>query len=944
MDLPPIIVNQKAENVSGQMIGVQIIYRGKEVIVPTPEAFAAHRAALAARPEYNQWAGAFYLTETGSSLAGSKSLPLHATQYDDQPNGHYERRDLLEIIRSHERLLILGEPGMGKTVALQRMMWETASHPQPAPLPIFVPLNMFEGDLVETVRLGLRETGKLRFDPAALPNAAPSTRESAESVLDAYRSLVTRACLDREQCLILFDGLNETPGEWRSKIVPALRKFMTEFPQHRYVITSRLQDPLWDTLRTKKGSLISETVVIQPITTDQIWKYLVEHLDEANGAALYGRLNDRLLELARTPLMLWMIQKIGRDTPELPRNRGQLFKQCVNWILEREMLLEFTTPPETQKQALRCLAFRLQTEHRLVCPRAHAEQLVAETTGGHAAETVVEDALVHNLLQLARALPEHSTGWQRALALVQVAVRGVPPTPAPDTDSPQVKFAHQYFQEYFASLDLETALQMEKQLPGWLRWRLGKHRIASRARDAWWMETFVQLAGLTQDANWLALELARNGSPFLAWWCIDEGGQVDESTRRLVEQNSVGLLQAPKPGDRQRAVRALARISSERVLPLLLLAAGDEDGSVYKPALQALMQHEKEKVRPPLEQALNSEDSRLRRGGLRFLIVQPVNSWAARVTFHLAADDDPEIGNLAAQALAKMGDATHPLLEQALNGDDRRSWRAALRHLTRLPRHPLFAKIPDKVWKGVLGHEMVCVPPGPFLMGSDKAKDSQAFDRELPQHTVTLPGYWIGRYLVTVAQWRIYVTESGHKPEDDRSLKDPDTHPVCYVDWYEGRDYCRWWSQKTGLAIQLPSEAEWEKAARGPSTGSGDGRIYPWGDAFDKDKCNTSESGIGTTTPVGQYSPQGDSPYGCADMIGNVWEWTRSLYKPYPYQANDGREDATANGARAQRGGSWVSSRDYARAAYRDPFNPNGRNGGGGFRVSWLPGRADNGL
>jgi formylglycine-generating enzyme required for sulfatase activity len=92
---------------------------------------------------------------------------------------------------------------------------------------------------------------------------------------------------------------------------------------------------------------------------------------------------------------------------------------------------------------------------------------------------------------------------------------------------------------------------------------------------------------------------------------------------------------------------------------------------------------------------------------------------------------------------------------------------------------------------------------------------------------------------------------------------------------------------------------------------------YPWGNTFDKNKCNTSEGGKGGTTSVGFYSSQGDSPYGCADMSGNVWEWTHSLFKPYPYQVNDGRENEKASGARALRGGSFIFSERLARCASR---------------------------
>jgi formylglycine-generating enzyme required for sulfatase activity len=137
------------------------------------------------------------------------------------------------------------------------------------------------------------------------------------------------------------------------------------------------------------------------------------------------------------------------------------------------------------------------------------------------------------------------------------------------------------------------------------------------------------------------------------------------------------------------------------------------------------------------------------------------------------------------------------------------------------------------------------------------------------------------------------------------------------VSWYEAYAYCRWLSELTGREYRLPSEAEWEKAARG-----GDGRLYPWGDPFDPAHCNVRASGLGRTTPVGQYSPQGDSPYGCADVAGNVSEWTASRFRPYPYDPDDGREDPAGEAERVSRGGSWHSPVLRARVVSRGMNDP----------------------
>lgn len=140
------------------------------------------------------------------------------------------------------------------------------------------------------------------------------------------------------------------------------------------------------------------------------------------------------------------------------------------------------------------------------------------------------------------------------------------------------------------------------------------------------------------------------------------------------------------------------------------------------------------------------------------------------------------------------------------------------------------------------------VPAGPFLMGSDKRTDPQAFDDELPQQSVTLAAFQIGKYPITVAEYACFVRAGQQEPSNWQQQLGKLDHPVVYVSWQDATAYAQWLAERTRQSWRLPSEAEWAKAARGT-----DGRFYPWGDTFDTSRANTDESKKGGTTPVGSY-------------------------------------------------------------------------------------------
>jgi formylglycine-generating enzyme required for sulfatase activity len=232
--------------------------------------------------------------------------------------------------------------------------------------------------------------------------------------------------------------------------------------------------------------------------------------------------------------------------------------------------------------------------------------------------------------------------------------------------------------------------------------------------------------------------------------------------------------------------------------------------------------------------------------------------------------------------------------------------------------------------------ELVEIPAGPFVMGSDPDIDPLAFPNERWSHsayqgTVELPAYSIGRYEVTVGQFRAFVEATGFRA-DPQALEGRPDLPVRFVSWPDALAYCRWLETTPrlkrlvleGWRVTLPTEAQWEKAARGT-----DGRIFPWGNEPRSDRANFGGASV---KPVGSYECP-ECPFGLADMSGNLWELTRSAYRAYPYHPGYEDIDLEADALWIMRGGSYGDAEQNIRAALRGGVDPGARRPFIGFRV-----------
>lgn len=479
-----------------------------------------HLTAIANKSDYRRWSDKFYIPSEG------KNLPLEVSPYENDID--LQRQDLLETIRKHDRLLVLGEPGMGKTVALQRMMWETA-YSNDVLIPVFVPLAFLVNDLTDLVRIALNETDKLHFDDL----------KSA------------RTFLRQTRCLIMFDGFNEIPGSQREEAVRAIGNFLREFPKHRYVVTSRSQDKLWEKLRTL--GIIEEAVVIQPLTQDQVKAYFFAHLGKQKGGSFYEQLDNHLRELSRIPLLLWLIKEAGLAGEGIPKNRGELFSYFVNRMLRIDEKLDLTITREVKKGVLAHLALELQMANRLAYDRKLVIDIIAEAECGFDSEVILDELLVHGLLQ----------------------------------ETQQIYFLHQSVQEHFVAVALRELIVANNKSSGWFKTnqKLSISNLMSLARDDNWSESFLQLSGLFDNPSWLAMQILKV-NPWLAFWCSIEGKPLNEKTQRTIEAKTTDLLHSDSFARRLQAVNQLGKFENPRTIKYLTKALDDENVEVVIAAIK----------------------------------------------------------------------------------------------------------------------------------------------------------------------------------------------------------------------------------------------------------------------------------------------------------------------------------------------------------------------
>ena len=753
---------------------------------------------------------------------------------------------LPKLLQEYDCLLLRGKPGCGKTTLLRHiaLAFARGEHADklnwsgPAPLPLLVPLRNFGAFLQRKNREG----AYLGPQPRALLEYLEEHLRGAD--VDFSADFLPHR-LQRGQCLLLLDALDEVSGELGNggDLRAAVARQVSAFIQHyrprgnRFVLTSRprayqdesamrraLPQPqvcdVLDLDRTGYRQLIVNLLTVLTRDVETAQKEALDLVKRITG-------NRQLSDLAGNPLLcttLVLVYKYyGR---RLPERRVDVLDEVVTlllgrWEEERQYVFspdELVTLGTTARTTERAIEFRRRALVTLAWQMQQAAQ--AEVMGEKAAEVLAEFYCEEE-----RATAIEAQRWAEVFLDIAHERSGL----FIAIDEGLHTFAHQAFREYFAATHLVNA--------GEPRLQEAVHRHAPEPDD-WWRQVLLLAGAHPQLSN----------------------GAAGRLIEMLMEKADLAYVE--------------------------LAARFAQDMTDKLPGPQ------RKRLQDWLVEALRSADR-------------------------------------PAKERARAGNAL------ALAGDPRRG--VGVRE----------DGLPDIVW---------CeVPSGSFLMGStDKYK--RAWDAEKPTHEQEiLESYAISRYPITNAQYmtfvqaggyaeRRYWTEAGWEWRESKGVIGPEeygvpfsllNHPVVGVSWYETLAFCRWltdelrrkgeltWSRE----IVLPTEPQWEKAARGTDGHS----IYPWGDELDRKRVNYNATGIGTTSAVGCF-PDGKSPYGVEELSGNVWEWCRTKWEGnYEDYQND--NDVQGTDHRVLRGGSFSGFTALVRCAYRFSRNPYLRLRYYGFRV-----------
>jgi len=802
-------------------------------------------------------------------------------------------------------LVLLGPPGAGKSTLLRR----------------------FELDRAIDALRGSRDGGAVTFfvplshyyppaPDAPLPSPLTWLGERWSS---RYPKLPPLAVLlDEGRLTLLLDALNEMPStgaaDYRARLT-LWRQFLQDVvavrPGNRVILSCRSLDysaPL------SRPSLRVPQAEIQPLSDDQIRRFLALHVPgwgEAIWRALAGMPE---LALVRVPYFLKLLVDQAAAATDLPHDRAALFTGFVRRALAREVergnALFQPDTLLTERDCLRVARGRSwRTPHDLPEQGRLIRSLAGLAYGMQAREARAEAAQVRlgygeALALVAGDRPEDILRAGAALGVLEE-----------DAGRDEVLFAHQLLQEYFAARRLAGAPAFELARAEWraaavqpnaadLIAGLPPGEALPPLPQTGWEETAALAAAMSPHPEAFVRGIMAENL-VLAARCAAQpavGARLPDETTGALRSALVGRSRDPAADLRARveAGLALGRLGDPRferhegphgafLLPPVVELPGaryviGEDEPFALPGLGNVAGHTPRHEVDLAPFAIG-----------RFAVTNA--EWHCFV--RAGGYDDERWWRTAAARAWRRGEGTAEGRRQAM----RRSWdhwRGHPESLEAALRSGAIDEALHERWRWWL------------------AMDATAFEAslraEVPDERFTEPRHWHDERFNNGAQ------------------------PVVGIGWYEACAYAAWLSAQSGLGFRLPSEAEWEAAARGRA-----GRRFGWGDDFTPWRANTAETRLKRPSPVG-VMVDGDTPEGLCDMGGNVWQWTRSLWGPaddrpgwpYPYRPDDGREspEAGPEARRVLRGGSWTRGHVFARAAFRFGHAPEVRDWSFGLRLA----------
>lgn len=796
---------------------------------------------------------------------------------DKQERPKVRRLAALEATVLNRRMVLLGDPGSGKTTFVNHLAYSLGLN-RHADIPAW------RDDERETLPLLI-----ILRDFARWCAAKPTERHEPSANLlwqfiqhdlqrrnASFAEPILSRALEDGKALVLLDGLDEIPSEASGAsrlmlVKETVTAFARRYRRSRMFVTCRqvpYQQAEWQlpsdefpayALSSLNEAQIDHFIEAWYAEVSVKWKSLkMEVAEYVRGLRQAVRRPD-IRRLAPNPLLLTVMALVHTYDGTLPDARALVYERAVEILLWRwEQTKAASEGRETTLLDLLRQVGRDKNDLRLVLETL-AFEAQGQTTETDGADSVAGIGLLEMMKAIAKLHPTESKDWAEKVIELMKSRAGL----LIEREGDVFSFPHRTFQEYLAGTHLARRSNYGAR---------AKELAEQGARGIWREVILLSVGYLVYQQNDPEKALT-----LVDVLCPQEMPNADTEWRRAV-------------------------LAGEALLELGLNRARDMERG------EALI-------------------SRLRRHLLALV----------------------EGGHLTPQARADAGDVLGKV------GDPRfDEKRFCLPKLYRGQAEPLDG--------------FVEIPAGEFVMGSVKG-DKEAYDDEFGNPAkLTIPyAYWMQRYPTTVAQYRAFVEGHGYDDSQwwtktgwewrtgklDSTIKDKNlrqlygyrpiserslptnwgsqianpNRPVINVSWFEAMAYCQWLGTqiaslkhpllRKGYEVRLPTEAEWEKAARGSK-----GRKYAWGDDYDPSKANVWEIEIRRVSTVGMF-PTGVTPdSSLCDMTGNVGEWTLTLYKSYPYKPKDGRNDLEADGSRVLRGGSWLDGRRGARCAYRGRDDP----------------------